>query len=144
MTLIAWKDEFEKWCPHEIPCNIDVIRPNQRDGWDVVNKFKSPDSSTNILILSYDSCLKYNTGYEAGFINYPRHAIDLVICDEAHVLKNSTTVRVKAFQGFSDKAKLWLGITATPYQNNVEELCNLVGFFRPSAFDGVDQKQFCK
>lgn len=127
--MSVWEDEFQKWMPTEvIPCKIEIVRPGQKDGLDVVNKFGDADNLTNVLILSYETFQKYNSQFVEGFANYPINDQCLVICDEAHVLRNEDTGRVKNLRKFVG-TNLWLGITGTPYHNNVRELCNLVRFF---------------
>lgn len=59
------------------------------------------------------------------------HALsyDLVIVDEAHHLKNRATVSWKFVNAI--KSKYMLLLTATPAQNNLDELFNLITLLRP-------------
>ncbi len=57
---------------------------------------------------------------------------DLVIVDEAHKLKNRKTENWKLINSINTKGLLLL--TATPLQNNVEEVFNLVSLIRPTLF----------
>jgi len=66
----------------------------------------------------------------------PRHSVnvegitfDLVIVDEAHKLKNRLTLNWKFVNGIRKKYLLLL--TATPVQNDLEELFNLVTLLKP-------------
>ncbi|XP_035707670.1 transcriptional regulator ATRX homolog isoform X2 [Folsomia candida] len=79
--------------------------------------------------MSYESFQKYNSSYNDGVASYQPNSVDLVICDEANVLKNDATNRVKNLITFK-APKVWMGFTGTPYQNNVAERCNFVRFFR--------------
>ena len=54
---------------------------------------------------------------------------DLVIIDEAHKLKNSKTKNYEFVQNL--KKKFCLLLTATPIQNRVEEIFNLVSLLKP-------------
>ncbi|TMA01057.1 MAG: DEAD/DEAH box helicase [Methanobacteriota archaeon] len=56
---------------------------------------------------------------------------DLVIVDEAHRLKNRLSVNWRFVAGLSKKYMLLL--TATPVQNDMEELFNLVSVLKPGA-----------
>ena len=58
-----------------------------------------------------------------------RHRWDLVIIDEAHKVKNHTAARYKFIQRL-DRNYLLL-LTATPLQNDLRELYNLVTLLRP-------------
>jgi SNF2 family DNA or RNA helicase len=54
---------------------------------------------------------------------------DLVIIDEAHHLKNRTTQKWQFVNGINKKYIFLL--TATPVQNNLEELYNLITLLKP-------------
>jgi len=143
-AVSVWHDEFDIWVPEDIPCKVVVIKPGQKDGWEIVNAFMQPNSLKNIMILSYESFMKYNSTYEEGFNKKNCSGeIGLVICDEAHVLKNPDTQRVKNLKKFN-ACNLWVGLTGTPYQNNLEELCNLVAFFRRDVFAPGEIQKLCR
>ncbi len=63
---------------------------------------------------------------------------DMVIVDEAHRLKNRDTLNWKFVNGL--KKKYCLLLTATPIQNNLEELYNLVCLLNPELYQ--DFKNF--
>lgn len=125
----VWEDEFPKWCPFEISCQVVVVRPGQVNGWQIVTDFVKPTNPSKVLVMSYESFQKYNSSYNDGVASYQPNSVDLVICDEANVLKNDATNRVKNLITFK-APKVWMGFTGTPYQNNVAERCNFVRFFR--------------
>jgi SNF2 family DNA or RNA helicase len=54
---------------------------------------------------------------------------DLLIVDEAHYLKNKSTLRYQLASQL--EAKYFLALTATPIQNNLRELFNLIHLVRP-------------
>ena len=58
-----------------------------------------------------------------------RHRWDLVIVDEAHKCKNEATARYQLLQKI--RRNYLLLLTATPIQNNLRELYNLVNLLRP-------------
>ncbi len=64
---------------------------------------------------------------------------DLLVVDEAHRLKNNSTANFKAVQKIN--AKYLLLLTATPLQNNLKELYNLVELVNPRLFGGLDNFQ---
>lgn len=59
-------------------------------------------------------------------------AFDLVIVDEAHCLKNHTTATYKFVYGI--KRKNTILMSATPIQNDMKELFNLVNILKPGHF----------
>ena len=54
---------------------------------------------------------------------------DLIIIDEAHKLKNNKTKNYEFVQNL--KKKFCLFLTATPIQNRIEEIFNLVSLLKP-------------
>ena len=86
-----------------------------------------------VLICSYEFALRHETSLLRQW--------DLVICDEAHRLRNFYTGRNKAPEAISHilrgSAKTLL-LTATPLQNRLEELYGLVSVFDPSYFFSLD------
>lgn len=54
---------------------------------------------------------------------------DLLVVDEAHYLKNKSTLRYQL--AYDIEAKYFLALTATPIQNNLRELFNLIHLVRP-------------
>src|SRR5437899_4973681 len=66
-----------------------------------------------------------------------RTSWDLVIADEAHRLKNRLSVNWRFVAGLSKKYMLLL--TATPIQNDMDELFNLVSLLKPGALHTYDR-----
>lgn len=86
-----------------------------------------------VLICSYEFALRHET-------SLLRHW-DLIICDEAHRLRNFYTGRNKAPEAISHivrEAHKTLLLTATPLQNRLEELYGLVSVFDPDYFYSLD------
>lgn len=61
------------------------------------------------------------------------HPWDLVIVDEAHHIKNRATLGWKLVNAL--KRRFLLLVTATPVENDLEEIYNLVTLLRPGQFD---------
>ena len=81
----------------------------------------------NQLIASLDMCKR--KGNAEGLIE---KGFDLVIVDEAHRLKNKKTLNWKFVNSLPAKYRLFL--TATPIQNDLKELYNLVSILRSDLF----------
>jgi ERCC4-related helicase len=90
-------------------------------------------SNTDVLICSYEFALRHETSLMRQW--------DLVICDEAHRLRNFYTGRNKGSEAISrivrGSSKTLL-LTATPLQNRLEELYGLVSVFDPTYFYSLD------
>jgi SNF2 family DNA or RNA helicase len=109
--LPQWKDELAS------KFNLDFI--NQQNDTRFVDVF-----SHDLLLMSHASA------------SYPEKATalqevlwDLVIVDEAHSMKNSATKKHQLVKNLSKRHLLLL--SATPIQNNLEELYNMVELLHP-------------
>lgn len=86
-----------------------------------------------VLICSYEFALRHETSLLRNW--------DLVICDEAHRLRNFYTGRKKAPEAVSHIVRgsgKTILLTATPLQNRLEELYGLVSVFDPDYFYSLD------
>lgn len=86
-----------------------------------------------VLICSYEYALRHETSLVRQW--------DLVICDEAHRLRNFYTGRNKAPEAISRivrEAHKTILLTATPLQNRLEELYGLVSVFDPDYFYSLE------
>jgi SNF2 family DNA or RNA helicase len=100
--------------------NQDFIR---NDDNDFKNK-ENPWEEYNKVIASISSAKRKNNSNLISKIHY-----DLIIVDEAHHLKNRKTVAWN-FVNNLNKKFIYL-LTATPVQNNLEELYNLITLLKP-------------
>ncbi len=94
---------------------------------------QSIQQNAEVLICSYEFALRHETSLLREW--------DLVICDEAHRLRNFYTGRNKGPEAISRivrGARKTLLLTATPLQNRLEELYGLVSIFDPSYFYSLD------
>ena len=86
--------------------------------------FEKFSSSCSILILSYEMFTN-NSNQIKSIKNF-----DIIICDEAHRLKNNTSKLYKEIESFTCLFKILL--TATPIQNNMEEFYALIKLVHPN------------
>ena len=94
---------------------------------------QSIQQNAEVLICSYEFALRHETSLLREW--------DLVICDEAHRLRNIYTGRNKGPEAVSRivrGARKTLLLTATPLQNRLEELYGLVSVFDPAYFYSLD------
>lgn len=94
---------------------------------------RSAQQATEVLICSYEFALRH----EAALVR----EWDLVICDEAHRMRNFYTGRNKVPEAVSRivrGARKTILLTATPLQNRLEELYGLVSVFDPDYFYSLD------
>jgi len=108
--LKNWEFEFRKWLGSE------RITLHIADSGEKVAQFRSYNSAP-ILVMSYEMLVR--TLPEVKKISW-----DLVVCDEAHRMKNSMIKTSCSFGQLACKRKLLL--TGTPVQNDLGEYFSLV------------------
>src|SRR5690554_4782134 len=78
----------------------------------------------NLIICSLDTAKRPDRRRALQSLSF-----DLVVVDEAHKLKNPATLNYRLVAGL--KKKFFLLLTATPFQNDLKELFNLISLLRP-------------
>ena len=152
-TLSNWIKEFDRWLPalrvikfHGSREEREFMKANYFTNAAAAHNGKRPqdkladgitdDNSSNPR--QWDVCL---TTYEV--CNTERKTLDkftwkYLIIDEAHRLKNETSIFSKTVREFRTQHRLLL--TGTPLQNNLHELWALLNFLVPDIFS--DSSQF--
>ncbi|KAA0164784.1 hypothetical protein FNF28_03671 [Cafeteria roenbergensis] len=124
-SLVAnWSQEIRKWlgdrCPHI--ALSEACRSKVTAG---ISEFLAP-RGPRLLILSYETFrmhAKRLTGPAAA------SACELLICDEAHRLKNDETQTARALSGLATLRRVLL--SGTPIQNNLDEFYAMANFCNP-------------
>jgi superfamily II DNA or RNA helicase len=114
--VLNWSDEFEMWLGKDF--HIVVAHGTQ-----AATKFQEFECDHRIPVLV--------TSYETLISNVRRlnvAALDLLVCDEAHKLKNGSTAIARMIRGLCKRRLL---ITGTPVQNNSEEFYELMDLANP-------------
>ena len=93
--------------------------------------FKDP-ASHELLIFSHSSATS-----PAKKVLLTQRNWDMVIVDEAHSMKNAATQKHQLLKEISRKFTLFL--SATPIQNNLSELYNLVELLKPGTFGTLSE-----
>jgi len=111
--VYQWQDELET------KFNLHFT---QKDDFD----YKNP-SSHELLIFSHSSAVSPEKSEQLKKRNW-----DMVIVDEAHSMKNASTHKHRFVKELPRKFTLFL--SATPIQNDLSELYNLVELLKPGTF----------
>lgn len=85
---------------------------------------------------------RWNTDGGAAVTNYEsmgkifsridgKMRLALLVIDEAHYIKNPEAKRTRYIHSLEDESDRILLMTGTPLENNVIEMCQLIGFVRP-------------
>ena len=117
-TLVSnWLSEFRRWLGNRCMC-FAVTKPHCAG--EVIQRFKA--SCGTVLVLSYEV-------FWRRFAEVDACKPKLIVCDEAHRLKNPNGQVAKAIGSMSTRLRLL--ITGTPVQNNWSELFALMDLANP-------------
>ena len=104
---------------------VDVIAVSEASKAEVVQMVRRfTTSRTAVLILSYETFRIHEKLFHRG-----AHQCDLLICDEAHRLKNKETKTAKALHALTTRRRILL--SGTPIQNDLDEFYSMVHFCNP-------------
>ncbi|KAL4588733.1 hypothetical protein LXL04_001628 [Taraxacum kok-saghyz] len=117
-----WEAEIKKWVGDRIKL-VALCESSRDDVISSIDNFRSPRSQLQVLIVSYETFRMHSSKFnESG-------SCDLLICDEAHRLKNDQTLTNRALAALSCKRRILL--SGTPMQNHLEEFFAMVNFTNP-------------
>ncbi|KAK9463217.1 SNF2 family N-terminal domain-containing protein [Lipomyces oligophaga] len=120
-TLDNWSREFAKWTPE---VNVFVLQGSKEVRNELINE-RLLTSDFDCCITSYEMILR-----EKSHLN--KIAWEYIIVDEAHRIKNESSMLSQIIRVFNSRNRLL--ITGTPLQNNLHELWALLNFLLPDVF----------
>lgn len=126
---VNWLQEIYKW----------LVRPL------TVSIAQGTFPPTNIIIVNYDVIEHYIEAIHA-------RTFDMIVVDEAHVLRNADSVKTSLILGNKEKnipciqARKRMLLTGTPIVNRPAELWPLISYLNPSAWQSWEKfaERFCR
>ena len=125
-----WDSECSKWLNGRVR-TIPLCESSREDVISSINQFLSPACQFQLLIVSYETFRLHSEKFEA------ENTCDLLICDEAHRLKNDQTLTNKALASMDCKRRVLL--SGTPMQNQLQEFYAMVNFCNPGVLGSPSQ-----
>lgn len=122
--VFTWYAEIKKWTPY---ISTTAVIPSGNAAESV---WKSRTGRSQIIITSYEQ-LRTNS-------NYMIEQAQMVICDEAHKLRNKGSNLSQSFRNFSPQ-KVWF-LTGTPVERDSEDFATLFSLLLPKIFTPSDYK----
>lgn len=122
--VFTWYAEIKKWTPY---LSATAVIPSGNAAESV---WKSRTGKAQIIITSYEQ-LRTNS-------NFMKEQAQLVICDEAHKLRNRSSNLSQSFRNLSSK-KVWF-LTGTPVERDSEDFATLFSLLLPKKFTPSDHK----
>lgn len=125
LTLINnWQEEFKKWLGMNY---FQVITVTADSPSNVVSSFMHSRIHT-IMIIGYERLISiFNNDSVFKYIKF-----DMVVCDEAHRMKNENAKSVKVLKKL--KVEKVVLLTGTPVQNDSKEFFTLCDISNPGVF----------
>ncbi|KAJ4817595.1 DNA repair and recombination protein RAD54-like [Rhynchospora pubera] len=117
-----WESEIKKWLGGRVQL-LSLCESTRADVLSGIASFLNPCSRFQVLIISYETFRIHSAKFESP------NSCDLLICDEAHRLKNDQTLTNKALAALPCKRRILL--SGTPMQNDLEEFFSMVNFSNP-------------
>ncbi|KAI5723300.1 hypothetical protein M8J76_003963 [Diaphorina citri] len=122
-----WEDEITKWTKGlQVRLNVYTWTTDK-----AVEDIHEWNGNGGVYIIGYQMfvamCKKTQPVDMRTFFLCP--GPDVIICDEAHLLKNNKTETHKWLTQIQTRRRI--ALTGTPIQNNLQELYNIVSFVQP-------------
>ncbi|NXU32504.1 CHD1L protein, partial [Thalassarche chlororhynchos] len=128
-VLSNWKEELERFAPGL----SFVTYIGSKEERPKLQQNLKEQSHFHALLTTYEICLK-----DAAFLKFFNWAA--LVVDEAHRLKNQSSLLYKTLSEFSVGFSLLL--TGTPIQNSLQELYSLLSLIEPDIFPREQVKEF--
>ncbi|TKY71269.1 DNA repair and recombination protein RAD54 [Spatholobus suberectus] len=123
-----WEAEIKKWVGERIHL-VALCESTREDVVFGIDNFTSPQSNLQVLIVSYETFRMHSSKFSSS------DSCDLLICDEAHRLKNDQTITNRALAALPCKRRILL--SGTPLQNDLEEFFAMVNFTNPGILGDI-------
>ena len=121
--LGVWQEEYETFC--DVPYSLTVLAGSTAKKKEQLKKL--PGDGMVIVVVNYESAWRMEKELAA-------FAPDLIICDEAHKLKEGRTRQSKAMHNLGDHAKYKLLLTGTVITNKELDVFSQYRFLNPQIF----------
>lgn len=121
-----WDAEFNKWLHGRCKCVALAVSGSAQVRGTLMTFAHNREAQ--VLIASYETFRGYASEVSGC-------GVDLVVCDEAHKLKNDNAAVTQCITSLEAKRRLL--ISGTPIQNNLDEFFTLVSVANPGVFGDV-------
>ena len=129
-----WDNEFSKWLGQGTVKTLALAESDRKTVIKNLEVFVKT-KMFNVLICSYETIRTH-----IGILNKCKDCCDLLVCDEAHRLKNSENQTSRALNSLPVRRRVLL--TGTPMQNDLQEFFAMVDFTNPGVLG--TQEEFRK
>ena len=124
-----WENEINKWLDGK--CTIYAVKTEPKK---IIKNFVQ-ERRHSVLIVSYETQRLYQQLFQSK--TAPCNSCDLLICDEAHKLKNADSGLTMSLNKLPAKKRILL--SGTPMQNELTEFFNMVDFCNPMVLGSKEE-----
>ncbi|EFN53964.1 hypothetical protein CHLNCDRAFT_136249 [Chlorella variabilis] len=107
-----WDSECQKWLKGRVR-TLPLCESSRDEALASISQFLSPRNPYQVMIVSYETFRIHAERFQA------EGTCDLLICDEAHRLKNDATLTNRALDSLACRRRVLL--SGTPLQNRLDE-----------------------
>jgi len=133
-----WAQEFEKWINCKVKTEGEKVKALAMSATDkksvnfAITQFLHVTKPYDVLIISYETFRMY----VGKFTKKNDICCDLLICDEAHRLKNPDALTTKALASLACRRRVLL--SGTPVQNDLDEFFAMADFTNPGVLGSAE------
>jgi SNF2 family DNA or RNA helicase len=125
--LINWRNELRKWSPL---LSYAVFDTSACGDIDAISRKKM---NNNISLIGYSALAKFSSTARNSDLSF-----DLIVADEAHKLRNTSSRLNRAFRAIP-RERTWL-LTGTPLERDEEDIRNMLACLDPGKAMQVDAR----
>ncbi|PSC67651.1 DNA repair and recombination RAD54 [Micractinium conductrix] len=125
-----WDSECQKWLKGRVR-TLPLCESSRDEAVASISQFLSPRNPYQVMIVSYETFRIHAERFRA------EGTCDLLICDEAHRLKNDATLTNRALDSLACRRRVLL--SGTPLQNRLDEFYAMVSFCNPGVLGSPAQ-----
>ncbi|KAL4440282.1 hypothetical protein ABPG75_003283 [Micractinium tetrahymenae] len=125
-----WDSECAKWLKGRVR-TLPLCESSRDEAVASISQFLSPRNPYQVMIVSYETFRIHAERFRA------EGTCDLLICDEAHRLKNDATLTNRALDSLACQRRVLL--SGTPLQNRLDEFYAMVSFCNPGVLGSPAQ-----
>lgn len=121
---LNWLAQFQKWAPHVAASLVLPTGAAARSVW------PQRVGSSWVIVTTYEQVRRFPELID-------QHA-DLVVADEAHRLRNSSSGTSQSFRKIA-RQRMWL-LSGTPMERDPEDIAHLLSLLEPNRFSSRDAR----
>lgn len=131
-----WLDEILLWAPEGLLGNLIKVESAQRGGNVRLSAIRDWQRDGGVLVIGYEMFQKLLVKGD-DIRKILTQTPNVVICDEAHVMKNQKTKRHQVCQDFRTSSRI--ALTGSPLSNNVEEYYSMINWAAPNFLGPLEE-----